>query len=163
MNVRCLVLSVLRVSAVAFSPGAGLATVLDSRATPRVQTIIFPSPPPLIRFIGTLGPGGENASGLRTLTVMTDHAMWRFTLRDVVTLTSTGNPDWMMLDDIFPLRLHFMGSAVLLRAVDTTARAGTPTGVSGRHSTSNGTFLVTEVSLVEQPTEILFLRSGRCA
>jgi hypothetical protein len=98
-----------------------------------------------VRFTGTIQSSNEMTADHQTLDIVSDAGRWKFTLDDVETLTYTTAPDWSILDDIVPRRLHFVGGARLLYAIARAEDTGTPIRVRGRLYRASRMFLVTSV------------------
>jgi hypothetical protein len=99
--------------------------------------------PPLVRLTGTLIPAGKKGDrGLDTLGVGMDGQEWTFKLTNVETLTGT-NYGPMILSDLFPREVRFMGPDALLGPVQDAANAGRPVSVEGRLYIADRNVLVT--------------------
>jgi hypothetical protein len=116
----------------------------------RLVTLIVPGPPPLVRLTGTLEPTAtKSGTGLRTLGLFTDEENWQLALHDVKTLTYTTDPDWMILNDIIPRKLHVVGPDSLVSALLDAERRRTLVSVTGRLYIASRMFLVTSVESAE--------------
>lgn len=135
------------VSVLGVSSTRGIAADTSHSASQLVAV----NPPPLVRFTGKLKPAEENVSSLSAVRVTTENNEWQFALMDVATMTYTTNSDWSILNDIFPLALHFVGSAELLHRIDAAGQSGIAVSVGGRLYRSTRTFLVTSVTPVGRP------------
>jgi hypothetical protein len=115
--------------------------------------VIIPGPPPLVRLTGTLQPADENPkTGARSLNIFTGDANWQFILHDVKTLTYATNPNWSILNDLVPARLHFVGPDDLLRALRAAEHGEAPVSVTGRLYISSRMFFVTGVEPAKRRT-----------
>ena len=119
----------------------------EATSAASLHTIAFPVPsqPPLVRFSGTIQSPNEMTADHQTLEIVSDAGQWQFTLDDVETLTYTTDPDWSILDDVVPRRLHFVGPDRLLHAIARAEDTGTPIRVRGRLYIASRMFLVTRV------------------
>lgn len=125
------------------------ATVLQAPA--RAATVaIPPQPPPLVRFTGIIRAAEAKTIAHHTLNIFADGEEWQFILYDVKTLTYTTDPDWSILNDIFPRQLHFVGPDDLLRLWHRAEQTGTPVDVRGRLYRASRMFLVTNVEATEK-------------
>jgi hypothetical protein len=109
--------------------------------------------PPLVRLTGTLVPTGEKKDdGLDTLGVSMGGKEWTFKLTDVETLSGT-NYGPMILNDLFPREVRFMGPDQLLRPIQEAAGAQEPIAVEGRLYLVDRNFVVTAAGSPEAKSE----------
>jgi len=122
----------------------GLASVFWSTAAfaqgiPRIE------PPPLVRFTGALLPLEEEGhKGLHTLTVFIKGQKWILRLAKVETLTGR-NRGWMILQDLFPPQVRFIGPENLIQLLQKPESAGKLLTIEGRLYTGDRMFFVTAV------------------
>ena len=131
--------SIIALAFVCSVPGVTYAASLSAVA------FSTPGQPPLVRFTGTIQSSNEMTADHQTLEIISDAGQWQFTLDDVETLTYTTDPDWSILDDVVPRRLHFVGPDRLLHTIARAEDTGTPIRVRGRLYIPSRMFLVTRV------------------
>jgi hypothetical protein len=99
---------------------------------------------------GTLEPTAtKSRTGRRILGLFTNEENWQLALHDVKTLTYTTDPDWMILNDIIPRKLHVVGHDALVSALLDAERRRTLVSVTGRLYIASRMFLVTSVESAE--------------
>jgi len=101
--------------------------------------------PPYLRFFGTLlTTEPQEKSELRPVLVSIGRTEWVFHLEDVEALSGS-SPGSMILAQVFPRRLHFVGPAKLMQRLQDPAIAGRFIVVEGRIYISSRRLLVTGV------------------
>ncbi|MGE0822122.1 MAG: hypothetical protein AB7G75_08055 [Candidatus Binatia bacterium] len=106
--------------------------------------ILPPGVPPLVRFTGTLLPPDEAKQGIDTLQVSIEGKDWIFKIDKVRELTGPAHGQ-MILEDIFPPKLRFVGPDEFIAPLQQGAIANHPITVDGRLYIAHHMFLVTWV------------------
>jgi hypothetical protein len=112
---------------------------------PTLSSFRPPLFPPYLRFFGTLlTTEPQEKSGMRPVLVSIGQTQWVFHLEEVEALSGS-NPGSMILAQVFPRQLHFVGPPKLMQQLQDPAIAGRFIVVEGRLYISSRRFLVTGV------------------
>jgi hypothetical protein len=113
--------------------------------SPTLSSFRPPLFPPYLRFFGTLlTTEPQEKSGLRPVLVSIGRIKWVFHLEEVEALTGS-SPGSMILAQVFPRQLHFVGPPKLMQQLQDPAIAGRFIVVEGRLYISSRRLLVTGV------------------
>lgn len=104
---------------------------------------------PLVRFTGVLLPVEEKGrNGASTLTVRILNTTWILSIAKVENLTGPDLGELRLLQDLFPPRVHFVGSEALLRPLQDSEITGRRLRVEGYLYTADRVLWVTAVEEV---------------
>lgn len=105
---------------------------------------VVPGSPPLVRFTGTLLSPEEADTGIDTLSVSVEGKEWIFKVNRVRELTGPAHGQ-MILEDIFPPRLRFVGPDEFIVPLQQPGITEQVINVEGRLYIAHRMFLVTAV------------------
>ena len=118
--------------------------------SPALSQFRVPQFPPSLRFFGTLlTTEPQEKSELRPVLVSIGQTQWVFHLEEVEALGGS-HPGSMILAQVFPRQLHFVGPTKLLQQLQDPAIAGRFIVVEGRLYISSRRLLVTNVVGAEE-------------
>lgn len=118
--------------------------------SPTLSQFRGPQLPPYLRFFGTLLTTDSQEPGeLRPVSVSIGQTQWVFHLEEVEALSGS-NPGSMILAQVFPRQLHFVGPTKFLQQLQDPAIAGKFIVVEGRLYISSRRLLVTNVVGAEE-------------
>lgn len=113
--------------------------------SPTLSQFRVPQFPPYLRFFGTLlTTEPQEKSELRPVLVSIGQIKWVFHLEEIEALSGS-DPGSMILAQVFPRQLHFVGPTKLLQRLQDPAIAGKFIVVEGRLYISSRRLLVTGV------------------
>ena len=112
---------------------------------PQHLPFFVPEPPPLLRFSGLLlsVPPPED-SEMRSLAVTIGQGKWDFQLKDVEALSGSHSGS-LVLSQVFPRQLRFVGPEKFLQQIQDSAKAGKFVVVEGHLYTGSYKLRVTGV------------------
>jgi hypothetical protein len=120
--------------------------------SPTLSAFRPPLLPPYLRFFGTLRTtdAQEKEPGeLRPVSVSIGQTQWVFHLEEVEALSGS-IPGSMILAQVFPRQLHFVGPAKLMQQLQTPTIVGRFIVIEGRLYINSRRLLVTEVVGAEE-------------
>jgi hypothetical protein len=135
---------------------AALTTLDASTASGGMGPWMFspPEPPPLVRLTGVLFPLQEKAehTGLYTFPIFIGAQERIFRVEEARSLTGSllGTS---LLNDLFPMRLRFVGRTEVLLQVEEMAASGRTVIVTGRLYVANNWLLVDSVETSDRDTD----------
>ncbi len=109
--------------------------------------------PPVVRMTGTVQPYAEEKSnGLNTLTLTAGGTKILFLVSRVDTMTGS-DPGMMLLDRIFPPRLHLTGAPQNLAPLESSDSAGKVFTLEGFLYIQDGNYAVASVTAATNPAQ----------